>query len=251
MFKRFRRASKTTQPATKDDHQQRSSIATTPIKKTTFFDLPAELRNEIYELTADNTTLRITALKGSSKTTKQQQDEAIPGLLIASRQCRAEYLPILLATSPIEISVKNFDFSNITRITGSLYSTELKALRANEHLTLRLTFSSSSTGSRGQSLESSLRTWVTRRSAGMDRLPWHYALPLRDRMPRASGHTAFMIDYQKCMSTLRMLHAKVDEALQWELQIMMNELEVQDEVSGEYWRNRYAEYQVAKVRGWV
>ncbi|MGG6498669.1 UNVERIFIED_CONTAM: hypothetical protein NY603_37655, partial [Bacteroidetes bacterium 56_B9] len=80
------------------------------------------------------------------------------------------------------ITIQNFNFSNLIRITGSLYNTELKSLRCNPNLTIFLTFptpNSSVLPLRDQTLEASLRTWITYRATGMDKLPWHYAIPIR------------------------------------------------------------------------
>ncbi|GIZ45453.1 hypothetical protein CKM354_000861900 [Cercospora kikuchii] len=246
MFNRFRRSSKTARSSPSDDDPRKPSIATQsnkPQRKpTTFFDLPAELRNLIYEHTASETHLRLLAKNSEQSKYKRKN---IPGLLLTSRQSRSEFLPILLSTAYISITIQNFNFSNLIRITGSLYNTELKSLRLNPNLTIFLTFpnpNSSVLPVRDQALESSLRTWITYRAAGMDKLPWHYAIPIRGRMPRESGHVRFMMEYKKCVGVVEGLRGKVSEVLQWELGIMRGELEELEGSSVEFWRERYEVY---------
>ncbi|KAF2215234.1 hypothetical protein CERZMDRAFT_94649 [Cercospora zeae-maydis SCOH1-5] len=251
MWDRFRRSSKTARPPTSDCDSRQTSVATHKAQRTTtFFDLPAELRNQIYELAASDTTLHLCTKPNKPNKPSKQKHQRMPSLLLTSRQCRAEYLPILLATAPISTLVKNFDFSNIIRMTGSLYNTELKALRSNPNLTILLTFSQTSrTRTTPHAMEASLRSWITYRSAGMDRLRWHYALPMQDRMPRVSGHVKFMLEYTKCLDVLKGLLGKVDEGLQWELQMMLGEVEQQDRVSVGHWMEQYIMYSARDSNG--
>ena len=222
MFERFRRSSRVDQ-TTKAKNQHAPALATTR-PNTSFFDLPAELRNKIYEHTVSDVS-RICIIKDIISTTKYARKDAIPALFITSRQCRAEYMPILLSSATISINISDFDFSHLMRITGSLYSTELKALRANPRLYLQLHF----TKKRAPftSAEANLRRWITYRSTGMDRLPWHYELPIALEKRSRCTYTRYIQNQELCMLVLRTLHPKVDESLQWELQIIMSELESQ------------------------
>jgi hypothetical protein len=126
-----------------------SSTETTIINpdRATFFALPAELRLEIYHLATQDFTLtlrsdldknpRKNSLKPDNYTTHPRP---IPSLLLVSRQCRNETLPILLSTATIKIRVSDFDFKDLVRVEGSLYATELKALRRNENVWILMRF---------------------------------------------------------------------------------------------------------------
>lgn len=118
-----------------ESHAEASKDAAT---STNFFSLPAELRNTIYALAAKNVSLTIVRRwPGSSN--------PIPGLLLASRRCRMEVLPILLSNCALTVKVIDFNFLNVLRVIGGLYSRELKALRMNKDLTIILDGSERST----------------------------------------------------------------------------------------------------------
>lgn len=125
MFRRLRRSTKQSQTS------KCEALNLTGRRRTSFFDLPAELRNHIYALAVQHIQqLRIvprtSPIPVPIKRKHNRQNDRIPALFVTSRQCRAEYLPILLATAPIEIRILDFDFRSLGRIIGSLYSSELK-----------------------------------------------------------------------------------------------------------------------------
>jgi hypothetical protein len=123
-----------------------------------FFSLPAELRNEVYLLATRDLklTLRTDADKTqrfSNKITDHTSlTRPVPSLLLVSRQCRNEALPILLTVASIDIRVVDFDFKDVVRVEGSLYATELKALRRNQNLWVTVMFSAG-----GKRVEEKLR----------------------------------------------------------------------------------------------
>lgn len=266
MFRRLRRSTKQSQTS------KCEAPNLTGRRRTSFFDLPAELRNHIYALAVQHIQqLRIvprtSPIPVPIKRNHNRQNDRIPALFVTSRQCRAEYLPILLATAPIEMRILDFDFRRLGRIIGSLYSSELKALRSNSRLTLRLYFSNRASSSSSSSsspsssssssipntfLEFGLYTWIKSRAAGMDRIPWRYALPVtmtRDvrqqrkdvgaRSSNSSSSTCSsnsnsnsrseVVNYDLCMSTLVKLHQKVFESFQWEIMMIMRQLESYEE----------------------
>lgn len=247
MFRRLRRSTKQGQTGKSE------APNLTGRRRTSFFDLPAELRNHIYALAVQHVQqLRIVPRTSLIPNTRNRngRNDPIPALIVTSRQCRAEYLTILLATAPIEMRILDFDFRSLGRIIGSLYSSELKALRSNARLTLRLYFSSPSSSSVPNTfLEFGLYTWIKSRSAGMDRIPWRYALPVtmkqnvqqKRNLVRArnssSGRTcgssgnsrSEVVNYRLCMSILAKLQNKVFESFQWEIMIIMRQLESQYE----------------------
>ncbi|KAK4502223.1 hypothetical protein PRZ48_005648 [Zasmidium cellare] len=166
MFKKFRRSSK------EKVEQRRASTQSTPVATNknykTFFDLPAELRNDIYSLAASDLILHL-----FNPSTKTQKQKPIPALLLANRQCRNEFLPILLSTATIKASITDFDFSPLLRVTGSLYATELKSLRANPNLKISLR-----TKKCTNDAYPNLRRWCINRASSLDRLPWSYGLDM-------------------------------------------------------------------------
>lgn len=177
-----------------------------PRSTVTFFDLPGEIRNQIYELCANNSVLRIVDTNKKSKSASKEPI-AIPGLLLASTRCRQEYLPILLSTAYIEASIVNFDFKHVMRVIGGLYNTELKALRANTNLVLSLLVPSSSSHQEF----TNIRRWASNRADALDRLPWNYQLAPESRSSDNSGIRT------SCYYRMTFMFSAVEESLRWEL----------------------------------
>lgn len=133
----------------------------------TFADfLPCRISNDIYELVAADINLHLFA--PSAKSNKRKPP---PGLLLSNRQCRNEFLPILLSSASVKASITDFDFSPLIRVAGSLYSTELKALRTNPNLKISLRMKRCT-----NQVYVNLRRWCINRVASLDRLPWAYGL---------------------------------------------------------------------------
>jgi hypothetical protein len=135
----------------------------------TFFDLPAELRNAIYEHVAKET--RILVPLPSKKPPKVLPPT--PSLLLVSKQTRQEYLSLLLEHATIAFQVRDLDFHHVIRITGSLYSSELKSLRCNANLTIRLWLDKVDPDLKSMA---ALRRWLVNRSSALDRLNFEYAV---------------------------------------------------------------------------
>lgn len=131
-------------------------------KRTTFFSLPAELRNVIYEEVAKEALIRIP----SAKERGNKHLPPVPSLLVVSKQTRNEYLPLLLESARIRVVVKDYDFRGVASVCRSLYSSELKALRKNNHLQIELLGDKCTK----ESLVA-LRRWLENRGRGLDRLP--------------------------------------------------------------------------------
>lgn len=173
--------------------------------KLTFFDLPAEIRNAIYEEVVSSTVLTLPAYK---------QQKLIPrpnGLLLASKQCRKEYLPLLYSTAPIIAEVKDFDFANLMRVVGGLYSMELKAMRVNRNLIIHLR-----TQNCARENLATLRRWLVNRADSLDRLPWHYEVQVADPS-NAMGRVRLLRESEYYAERLRRKHLNVTDSLQWEL----------------------------------
>ncbi|SMQ48520.1 unnamed protein product [Zymoseptoria tritici ST99CH_3D7] len=167
---------------------------------TNFFSLPAELRNEVYLLATQGLalTLRTITDKNQKKSSTNRPGSAaqarpVPSLLLVSRQCRNEVLPIMLSTASIDVRVSEFDFKDVIRLEGSLYATELKALRTSESLWITLTVKKRD----GKRLDERLRRWATHRSSGLSRLPWQYraAAPGTATLQGGNAHVTSRRDY--------------------------------------------------------
>ena len=203
MLKKIRNLSSSKGPGSRAQSRRDSVVtAPSPIEpipatrgKLTFFDLPAEIRNVIYEELVSDTTLSLPAYR------KQKLPPQPNGLLLASKQCRREYVPLLLSTAPIIVEVRDFDFSNLIRIVGGLYSMELKAMRANPNLIIHLR-----TQNCARENMATLRRWLVNRADSLDRLPWRYEI--RVRLLQESEYYA---------GRLRRKHLNMDDTLQWEL----------------------------------
>ena len=156
-----------------------------------FFDLPAELRNEIYEFVISDATLSLPKklFSGSRKPKlrprglKKKKGSATPpinGLLLASKQCRKEYLSVLLSTITVEVEIKDFDFDNLMRVSATLSQEQLESLQTNRLLTLHL-----HTRNCTQKSLTQLRAWLEFRNKQLasQRLPWKYEFPLDQLLP--------------------------------------------------------------------
>lgn len=213
MLNKLRRKSKdsTQAVATQRTTTTGLSITTPKIHKgLNLFDLPAEIRNVIYELCASTTSLVVSDLK---KTT-------CPTLLLTSHQVRREYAPVLLASAPIAVNVSNFDFRPTSRLIGSLFSTELKALRANSRLTINLHI----TKLPNKDDIAHLRRWATRRSEHMDRLAWTYKINRPKSMTRSLAQQRAEL-LGAIIKAIEVLHSELHESLQFELEPVLAVLE--------------------------
>ncbi|EMC92989.1 hypothetical protein BAUCODRAFT_269352 [Baudoinia panamericana UAMH 10762] len=221
MLRKFRRGSKDTYPY---PTPRNGSVATLPSTtepaplvegKLTFFDLPAELRNEVYNVVASDTHLTLPSSEQRSKKLFIRPT----GLLLASRQCRKEYLPLLFSTATVILNIKDFDFQNLLRVTGSLYSTELKSLRTNNNLLIRLR-----TCNCTRENMQSLRRWLISRANGLDRLPWQYEVLLGD----ATGRMGCFRQSRELAyygERLARLQCQLEDSLQWELGVIVEAFE--------------------------
>lgn len=199
------------------------------IQRLTFFDLPAEIRNEIYEIVISETTLSIpTNILGSSKKPKlllrRRKSLATPinGLLLASRQCRQEYLSALLSTASVVVEVKDFDFENLMRVSSGLGDFEIQALQTNRHLTLEL-------HNRNCTREgtASLRRWLDFRRKNLERnLPWNYEFPLDKLLPPTTmGRVRLLRELEYYADTIAPLVEDVEEPQQLELKSIIEAFE--------------------------
>jgi hypothetical protein len=238
MFNKLRRNSKetasplaTTSPPRSKDHHLHASTR----RPVTFYDLPPELRIKIYELVAHNTKLLLFSNSPKLNSLKLKT----PSLLFVTRQVRAEYRPILLSLSPVQTHIYNYDFSPLIRLVGSLYSTELKALRTNNNLSISLHLKNYEVVTREPM--TLLRRWAVKRSEHLDRLQWSYKLA-EDRPGGVSYLAAEKRMRKLAQSQLAVLvlQRSVHESLAAELQPILEAFYV-----------RYGDWQAAKERAWA
>ncbi|WPH02794.1 Hypothetical protein R9X50_00566200 [Acrodontium crateriforme] len=179
----------------------------------TFFDLPPELRNAIYDLVIQTTTL---TLNSTDKSKENKKGAHLPArkpltLLLVSKATRHEFMPLLLSTAHIVAPIEDFDFRGLSRISQSLYSTELKALRHNPNLVISLLTRNCSRADLAR-----LRQWLMLRSNALDRLPWRYELAVA--VPERSAARERMLHelgfFRRVLSNFGQT---LDESLRWEL----------------------------------
>ncbi|KAK0354688.1 hypothetical protein LTS02_015532 [Friedmanniomyces endolithicus] len=101
-------------------------------KHLTIFDLPAELRVEIYKLVLENVTVHILPLRANSS-------RNCPHALIrTSRQVRNEALPLIHSLCPIRANVTDFDFSGMLAWIQRIPSSQEANLCKNQNLRVML-----------------------------------------------------------------------------------------------------------------
>lgn len=232
MLKKLRRNSKQVLELRRTSSATPESFKPTPpIQETaktqilTFFDLPAELRNVVYEYVAAETKLHIVA--PMSKSTKKPPP--LPSLLLVSRQTRQEYVPLLLANASITAVIKDYDFRNLMRVCCSLYSTELKALRSNNNLIVRFL------AQKGKpECMPSLRRWLVNRGKGLDRIPWQYGLcwkyphqlvPTSGPVRRLNTYVEQRKILEQNLEALAQLHKTIEPLLRFELEPVIRAFE--------------------------
>lgn len=120
----------------------------------TFFDLPAELRVEIYRLALERVVVHILP---SSTVDERKLPHA---LTRTSREVRNEVLPMIHAQCPIRCAVTDFCFDGLLTWMARIPPNEENILMKNEDLSIQFCFSSNQPP---KSLET-LRRWLHRRA---------------------------------------------------------------------------------------
>lgn len=204
-----------------------------------FFDLPAELRNAIYDFVISDATLSLPSSVFSSTSRRLSKLPALPlrrrkslaqapinGLLLASRQCRREYLTFLLSTVEVVVEVKDFDFESLMRVSSGLGDLEAKALESNPNLKLHLITQNCTT--KDLTL---LRRWLDYRHApnGLSglaylgvSLPWKYEFPLEKLLPPTTmGRVRLLRELEYYADTVSTLEVDVAECQREELKAII------------------------------
>ncbi|RMY63870.1 hypothetical protein D0864_12521 [Hortaea werneckii] len=146
-------------------------------KKTNFFDLPAELRIEIYKLVLDSVVIHVLP--------PQSHERHCPHALnLTSRQVRNEVIPIIHATCEIRAVVTDFNFVGLLAWLDRIPSQDQRFLEKNDRLSIRLCTSNNtnSNGSAPGGDAGSLRRWLTMRADPYRAQPrWRYTGPSPNR----------------------------------------------------------------------
>jgi hypothetical protein len=100
-------------------------------KGKNIFDLPAELRNEIYRLVLESTDICI--LKSKCSDCDNQF-----GLALTSRQVRKEMLPLRYRFGRLHACIVDLDFEGLLAFTTRLTSSPKKHICGNPNLVIRL-----------------------------------------------------------------------------------------------------------------
>nr|POE80031.1 hypothetical protein CFP56_08097 [Quercus suber] len=138
-----------------------------PPPKTCFYDLPAELRIEIYRLALESVHIHI--LPQSSGT------PACPHSLIrTSRQVRLEVLPIMHSMCEIRVNITDFNFEPLLTWLARIPPDQESNLTKNNSLSIRLCTSAKPSSVNGDSL----RRWLHLRADVFRPQPrWKYSGP--------------------------------------------------------------------------
>ncbi|KAK1073385.1 hypothetical protein LTR74_001794 [Friedmanniomyces endolithicus] len=135
-------------------------------KHLTIFDLPAELRVEIYKLVLENVTVHILPLRANSS-------RNCPHALIrTSRQVRNEVLPLIHSLCPIRANVTDFDFSGMLAWIQRIPSSQEANLCKNQNLRVMLC----TTSTKPVCMGAELRKWLHMRADQHRPQPaWEYS----------------------------------------------------------------------------
>ena len=96
-----------------------------------FLGLPPEIRNQIYEELALNTSLNLWP-------TKERRSPPPVGLLLACRQTQQEYRAVLLANASVLITIAEYNFTNLVRVLEKLSEKDIDCLKLNSQVWILL-----------------------------------------------------------------------------------------------------------------
>ena len=136
-------------------------------ENTSFYDLPAELRIEIYKLVLENVTIHILPSRTHSR------NQYPHPLVRTSRQVRHEVLPIIHSICRLHTVVTDFNFAGLLTFLSRIPPDDEKCLLKNDRLTIRLCTTLSPPGNLD-----SLRRWLHYRADLCRPQPnWKYSGP--------------------------------------------------------------------------
>ena len=112
---------------TKTNAQPRNGQEANVHYEASLLGLPPEIRNQIYEDLALDSTLCLS-------TTKARKPPPPIGLLFACRQTHREYRSLLFSTATVLVSVTEYNFSNLVRVLEKLSEADVSSLKMNSQL---------------------------------------------------------------------------------------------------------------------
>lgn len=138
--------------------------------RVTFFDLPAELRIEVYKLALEGVVIHILP---TSKAEDSQR--GIPHALTrTSRQVRNEVLPMIHSMCPIRCSITDFNFEGLLLWCSRIPPDQESKLVKNDDLRIQF----ATTGQQPPRCLASLRQWLKMRADKCRPQPnWQYRGP--------------------------------------------------------------------------
>lgn len=146
---------------------------------TCFFDLPPELRIEIYRLALSSVRIHILPPNCSSLNNPHS-------LVLTSRQVRNEVLPLIHNSCPIRIDVTDFNFDGLLAWMARMPPDQEANLRKNTQLKIQLCTTTTATGKKDKVCNSmknspSLKRWLHIRADKHRPQPdWVYSGPIPD-----------------------------------------------------------------------
>ncbi|KAF2766192.1 hypothetical protein EJ03DRAFT_330356 [Teratosphaeria nubilosa] len=154
-------------PVLKPAPLQRPAAPQAP-PKTNFYDLPAELRVEVYKLALSTVCIHIGPLEGGRRSPHP--------LVLTSHLVRMEVLPLMHSLCPIRASVTDFNFSGLLAWTDRIPPNEHATLAKNQNLTIVI--NSTEKSPKESQFGPSLRKWLHRRADPHRAQPnWRYQGP--------------------------------------------------------------------------
>ncbi|KAH9828992.1 hypothetical protein Tdes44962_MAKER09196 [Teratosphaeria destructans] len=154
-------------PVLKPAPLQRPAAPQAP-PKTNFYDLPAELRVEVYKLALSTVCIHIGPLEGGRRSPHP--------LVRTSHLVRMEVLPLMHSLCPIRASVTDFNFSGLLAWTDRIPPNEHATLAKNQNLSIVI--NSTEKSPKESQFGPSLRKWLHRRADPHRAQPnWRYQGP--------------------------------------------------------------------------
>lgn len=144
--------------------------------QTTFYDLPPELRLEVYKLILENTIIHILPAESDDERRKPH------ALMRASKVVRNEALPIIYTTCSITANVTDFNFTGMLAWMQRVPPHQEHYLARNSDLKICLSTSGPTSSNKGAHFCRNLRQWLHLRSDKHRKQPqWKYSGP---QLPR-------------------------------------------------------------------
>ena len=127
-------------------------------KRTSFYDLPAELRVEIYRLALSSVQIHMLPPNTSERNNPH-------ALVLTSRQVRNEVLPLIHNSCAIRIDITDFNFDGLLAFMARMPPDQEANLRKNTKLQIRLCTTTTPHAKKGEPCNSmknsaSLRRWL-------------------------------------------------------------------------------------------